>query len=158
MEINTTEEARAQCNIGNKSTSDVVVRIRTQEGRDEWLYCHSHVLVKKTKYFGSDGSRRIRPRGKILDSKIKRRMPNTCHGVRNAIGTLQVAVELGCEDIIVDSTTINDDDSPPFKMDGELWQSLESAFVSNVASVHRGDQAKILTDWLRNQITLGIPT
>ncbi|KAF9612905.1 hypothetical protein IFM89_004321 [Coptis chinensis] len=31
---------------------------------------------------------------------------------------------------LVDSTTINDDDSPPFKMDGELWQSLESAFVS----------------------------
>ncbi|KAF9598107.1 hypothetical protein IFM89_025209 [Coptis chinensis] len=119
-----TEEARAQCNIGNKSTSDVVVRIRTQEGRDEWLYCHSHVLVKKTKYFADRLSENW-PTCKILDSRhcvevycqesqfdhhvsllrllyavSDGSVPNTCHGVRNAIGTLQVAVELGCEDII----------------------------------------------------------
>ncbi|KAF9597037.1 hypothetical protein IFM89_015192 [Coptis chinensis] len=72
MEINTTEEARAQCNIGNKSTSDVVVRIRTQEGRDEWLYCHSHVLVKKTKYFADRLSENW-PTCKILDSRHSRR-------------------------------------------------------------------------------------
>ncbi|KAF9600517.1 hypothetical protein IFM89_009966 [Coptis chinensis] len=122
-----------------------------------------HVSLLRLLYAVSDGS-----------------ITNTCHGVRNAIGTLQVAVELGCEDIIVgwkhrenivkavevqtpdldmletmvkvievaakvleaiayvDSTTINDDDSPPFKMDGELWQSLESAFVSMLLALPSG--------------------
>ncbi|KAF9616801.1 hypothetical protein IFM89_032622 [Coptis chinensis] len=53
---------------------------------------------------------------------------------------------------LVDSTTINDDDSPPFKMDGELWQSLESAFVSMPLCVIIEIKPEILTDWLRNQI------
>jgi hypothetical protein len=38
--------------IGDRATSDVVVRLRTQEGRVEWLYCHSAILAAGSTYFG----------------------------------------------------------------------------------------------------------
>ena len=37
--------------IGDQATSDVVVRLRTPDGRDEWLYCHSAVLAAGSTYF-----------------------------------------------------------------------------------------------------------
>ncbi|KAL5709102.1 hypothetical protein ACHQM5_019825 [Ranunculus cassubicifolius] len=55
---------------------------------------------------------------------------------------------------LVDSVTANDDDeddTPPFKIDGELWQNLESAFVSIVLALPSADQAEILTEWLRDE-------
>lgn len=117
-------ETNASSQIGDRSTSDVVVRLRTQEGRDEWLYCHSNVLVEQCKYFADRLSENW-PTCQILDSRncvevncqesdfdhhvnvlrflyaaTDGTVDDTCHGVRNALGVLQVAVELGCPKII----------------------------------------------------------
>ena len=54
--------------IGDRSTSDVVVRLRTQEGRDEWIYCHSNILVEKSEYFADRLSENW-PTCQILDSR-----------------------------------------------------------------------------------------
>ncbi|OIW05172.1 hypothetical protein TanjilG_19803 [Lupinus angustifolius] len=118
------KEENTTCVIGDRSTSDVVVRLRTQEGRDDWLYCHSEILVKKCKYFADRLSENW-PTCQILDSRncvdvycqeldfdyhvnlirllyvvIDGSVDDLWHGVRNALGILQVAVELGCPQII----------------------------------------------------------
>nr|XP_043639696.1 BTB/POZ domain-containing protein At3g05675 [Erigeron canadensis]XP_043639703.1 BTB/POZ domain-containing protein At3g05675 [Erigeron canadensis]XP_043639711.1 BTB/POZ domain-containing protein At3g05675 [Erigeron canadensis]XP_043639717.1 BTB/POZ domain-containing protein At3g05675 [Erigeron canadensis]XP_043639725.1 BTB/POZ domain-containing protein At3g05675 [Erigeron canadensis] len=110
--------------IGDRSTSDVVARLRTPDGRDEWIYCHSHILVKKSKYFAERLSENW-PTCQILDSRncvevycqehdfdhhitVLRlfylssgfSVSDMWHGVKNALGILQVAVTLGCPDII----------------------------------------------------------
>lgn len=109
--------------IGDRSTSDVVARLRTPDGRDEWIYCHSHILVEKSKYF-ADRLSDTWPTCQILDSRncvevncqehdfdhhitvlrlfysFKSSIPDMCHCVKNALGILQVAVELGCPEII----------------------------------------------------------
>ncbi|MED6111717.1 hypothetical protein PIB30_054895 [Stylosanthes scabra] len=110
--------------IGDRSTSDVVVRLRTQEGRDDWLYCHSEILTKNCKYFADRLSENW-PTCQILDSRncvdvhcqeldfdyyvnlirllyvsIDGSVDDLWHGVRNALGVLQVAVELGCPQIV----------------------------------------------------------
>ncbi|KAK7244797.1 hypothetical protein RIF29_39624 [Crotalaria pallida] len=120
----TNKEENSTCMIGDRSTSDVVVRLRTQEGRDDWLYCHSEVLVKNCKYF-ADRLSESWPTCQILDSRncvdvycqeldfnyhvnlirllyvvIDGSVDDLWHGVRNALGILQVAVELGCPQII----------------------------------------------------------
>ncbi|XP_028077535.1 BTB/POZ domain-containing protein At3g05675 isoform X1 [Camellia sinensis] len=117
-------KTRVPCRIGDRSTSDVVVRLRTQEGRDDWVYCHSHVLTKNSKYFADRLSENW-PTCQILDSRncvevycqetdmdyhisvlrllyatMDGPMTDMCHGVRNALGTLRVANELGCPQII----------------------------------------------------------
>ncbi|KAF8396368.1 hypothetical protein HHK36_017985 [Tetracentron sinense] len=118
------KETRALCKIGDRSTSDVVVRLRTQDVRDEWFYCHSHILIEKSKYFADRLSENW-PTCQILDSRncvevycqesefdhhvttlrlfydiTNSSEPDTWHGVRNALGILRVAVELSCEQII----------------------------------------------------------
>ncbi|XP_076953743.1 BTB/POZ domain-containing protein At3g05675-like [Bidens hawaiensis] len=110
--------------IGDRSTSDVVARLRTPEGRDEWMYCHSHILINKSKYF-ADRLSQSWPTCQILDSRncvevycqehdfdhhitVLRlfyantgcSISETCHGVKNTLGILQVAVNLGCPGII----------------------------------------------------------
>jgi hypothetical protein len=100
------------------------VRLRTQDGRDDWIYCHSHVLIQKSKYFADRLSENW-PTCQILDSRncvevhclesnfdyhvnvlrllyvvIDGSVDDMCHGVRNALGILQVAVELGCPQIV----------------------------------------------------------
>lgn len=45
------KENTALKKIGDRSTSDVIVRLRTSDGRDDWFYCHSEILVKQSKYF-----------------------------------------------------------------------------------------------------------
>ncbi|KAG2683117.1 hypothetical protein I3843_10G017900 [Carya illinoinensis] len=111
--------------IGDRSTSDVVVRLRTQDGRDDWMYCHSHLLIEKSKYFADRLSENW-PTCQILDSRncvevychesdfdyyvnVLRLLyvgvdgldvDEIWHGVRNALGILQVAVELGCPQIV----------------------------------------------------------
>ncbi|KAI3716616.1 hypothetical protein L1987_67610 [Smallanthus sonchifolius] len=110
--------------IGDRSTSDVVARLRTPDGRDEWIYCHSHILIKKSKYF-ADRLSESWPTCQILDSRncvevycqehdfdhhitvlrlfyvtIGCSVTDTCHGVKNTLGILQVAVNLGCPEII----------------------------------------------------------
>ncbi|KAK2655381.1 hypothetical protein Ddye_008433 [Dipteronia dyeriana] len=117
-------ETKAPGRIGDRSTSDVVVRLRTQDGRDEWLYCHSHILVEKCKYFADRLSENW-PTCQILDSRncvevycqesdfdhhvnVLRLLyvatdgpvDDMWHGVRNALGILQVAVKLECPQIV----------------------------------------------------------
>lgn len=110
--------------IGDRSTSDVVVRLRTQDGRDDWIYCHSHMLIEKSKYFADRLSENW-PTCQILDSRncvevychesdfdyhvsvlrlvyvgVDGYLDDMWHGVRNALGILQVSVELGCPQIV----------------------------------------------------------
>ncbi|XP_038684976.1 BTB/POZ domain-containing protein At3g05675 isoform X2 [Tripterygium wilfordii] len=118
--------SKASSKIGDRSTSDVVVRLRTHEGRDDWMYCHSHILVEKSKYFADRLSENW-PTCQILDSRncvevycqesdfdhhvnflrllyvIDGLMDDVWHGVRNALGILHVAVDLGCPQIIIAS-------------------------------------------------------
>lgn len=118
------DESKILHTIGDRSTSDVVVRIRTEEGRDERVYCHSRILVDMSKYFADRLSDKW-PTCQILDSRncvevyceesdfdyhvtvlrlfylmTDGSVSNMWHGVRNAIGILQVAVKLGCPKII----------------------------------------------------------
>ncbi|CAJ2632236.1 unnamed protein product [Trifolium pratense] len=120
----TDKEEKAICVIGDQSTSDVVVRLRTQEGRDDWLYCHSAILVKNCKYFADRLSENW-PTCQILGSRncvdvncqesdfdyhvnlirllyivVDGSVDDLWYGVRNALGILQVAVELGCPIIV----------------------------------------------------------
>ncbi|KAI4300550.1 hypothetical protein L6164_033917 [Bauhinia variegata] len=124
----TGKETKIAYIIGDRSTSDVVVRLRTQDGRDDWLYCHSEILIEKCKYF-ADRLSETWPTCQILDSRncvdvycqesdfdyhvnvirllyvvIDGSVDDLWHGVRNAIGILQVAVELGCPQIITACT------------------------------------------------------
>ncbi|XAR69831.1 hypothetical protein NMG60_11001559 [Bertholletia excelsa] len=115
---------RATCRIGDRSTSDVVVRLRSQEGRDDRVYCHSHILIRNSKYFADRLSENW-PTCQILDSRncvevycqesdldyhvnllrlfyvsMEGSTTDMFHGVRNALGILRVANELGCPRII----------------------------------------------------------
>ncbi|XP_059463230.1 BTB/POZ domain-containing protein At3g05675-like [Corylus avellana] len=117
-------ETRVPGKIGDRSASDVVVRLRTQDGRDDWIYCHSHILIEKSKYFADRLSENW-PTCQVLDSRncvevychepdfdyyvnvvrllyavIDGSMDEMWHGVRNALGILQVAVKLGCPQIV----------------------------------------------------------
>ncbi|KAM0978080.1 hypothetical protein ACFX2I_014007 [Malus domestica] len=117
-------ETSTPSRIGDRSTSDVVVRIRTEDGRDDRLYCHSQILIEKSKYFADRLSENW-PTCQILDSRncvdvycqesefdhhvsvlrlfyiiVDGLVDDLWHGVKNAIGILQVAVKLGCPQII----------------------------------------------------------
>ncbi|KAL5545707.1 hypothetical protein UlMin_005394 [Ulmus minor] len=117
-------ESRTSCRIGDRSTSDVVVRLRTEEGRDDWMYCHSHILIEKCEYFAYKLSDRC-PTCQIIDSRycvdlhcqesdfnyhvnvlrllydvIDGSVDELWHGVKNALGILRVAFELGCPKIV----------------------------------------------------------
>lgn len=117
-------EMQAPSKIGDRSTSDVVVRLRTHDGRDDWLYCHSHVLIEKCKYFAERLSDNW-PTCQIIDSRncvevycqesdfdhhvnvlrllyvaTDGLLNDMWHGVRNALGILRVAVDLGCPLIV----------------------------------------------------------
>ncbi|XP_075491242.1 BTB/POZ domain-containing protein At3g05675 isoform X1 [Primulina tabacum] len=116
-------ESKTPIKIGDRSTSDVVVRIRTQDGRDDWIYSHSEILVSKSKYF-ADRLSDDWPTCQILDSRncvevnceecdfdyhitvlrlfyiTSDMLVTDLCGVKNALGTLRVAVELGCPQIV----------------------------------------------------------
>ncbi|KAJ0980482.1 hypothetical protein J5N97_008737 [Dioscorea zingiberensis] len=110
------EASQLLIRIGDRATSDVVVRLRTPEGRDNWFYCHSEILIEKSKYF-ADRLSEDWPTCQILDSRncvevycqelefnfhvsLLRLLyvpePHTWYGVRNTLGILQVAANLGC--------------------------------------------------------------
>ncbi|WVZ65847.1 hypothetical protein U9M48_015146 [Paspalum notatum var. saurae] len=105
--------------IGDQATSDVVVRLRTPEGRDEWLYCHSAVLAAGSTYF-ADRLSDAWPTCQILGSRycvevycqeldlsshvtalrlLYAAEPCSRFGVRGALGVLQAAVHLGINQI-----------------------------------------------------------
>ncbi|KAK9699223.1 hypothetical protein RND81_08G161100 [Saponaria officinalis] len=110
--------------FGDRTTSDVVVRLRTPEGRDEWLYSHTSILTKKSKYF-ADRLSDTWPTCQILDARScvevhsqdsdfdyhitllrlfyvvsDSLISESEHGVRNALGILRVAIELDCPIIV----------------------------------------------------------
>ncbi|CAN0847552.1 BTB/POZ domain-containing protein At3g05675 [Linum grandiflorum] len=110
--------------IGDRLTSDLVVRLRTDSGRDEWLYRHSAVLVEKCKYF-ADRLSESWPTLQIIDSRncvdilcqdsdidqyvnllrllyvvTDDPLESMPHGVANVLGILQVAVKLGCAQFV----------------------------------------------------------
>ncbi|XP_047052072.1 BTB/POZ domain-containing protein At3g05675-like [Lolium rigidum] len=108
--------ASARPKMGHRATSDVVVRLRTPEGRDEWLYCHSAVLAAGSGYF-ADRLSDAWPTCQILDSRycVEVRCPDldlSSHvnalrllyaaepvsrfGVRGALGVLRAAAHLAC--------------------------------------------------------------
>ncbi|KAM7465938.1 hypothetical protein LguiB_013500 [Lonicera macranthoides] len=110
---------------GDRSTSDVVVRLRTHNGRDDWMYCHSQILIDNSKYFADRLSDNW-PTCQILDSRncvevycdesdfdyhvtvlrlfyvniTKCPLSEMWNGVKNALCILRVAVELGCPQIV----------------------------------------------------------
>lgn len=117
------DETRA-LTFGDRPSSDVVVRLRTQEGRDDWLYCHSEILRARSKYFDDRLSENW-PTMQILDSRqcvevcclesdldhhvntlrlfyvAKNDLSDDVRlGVKNALGILKVAVELSCPLIV----------------------------------------------------------
>ncbi|KAG6401617.1 hypothetical protein SASPL_138481 [Salvia splendens] len=132
--------------IGDRTTSDIVVRIRTQEGRDDWIYCHSHILVDKSKYF-ADRLSDSWPTCQILDSRncievhceesdfdhhivILRLFYFTSDvsvtdigSVKNAVGILRVAIHLVCPQIV--STCVGYLESVP-------WDEYEEEEVLKV--------------------------
>ncbi|XP_009374359.2 BTB/POZ domain-containing protein At3g05675 isoform X2 [Pyrus x bretschneideri] len=87
-------ETSTPSQIGDRSTSDVVVRIRTEDGRDDRLYCHSQILMEKSKYFADRLSENW-PTCQILDSR-------NCVDVycQESEFDHHVAVKLGCPQII----------------------------------------------------------
>lgn len=113
-------EWRNPIRIGDRSTSDVVVRLRTHDGRDDWIYCHSHILTEKSKYFADRLSENW-PTCQILDSRncvevycdesdfdhhvTILRLFYACsatdmwNSVKNSLCILRVAVHLGCPQI-----------------------------------------------------------
>ncbi|XVE64634.1 hypothetical protein DITRI_Ditri07aG0116300 [Diplodiscus trichospermus] len=103
------------CDLGEKSTSDVIIRLRNGEGGPEWLYSHSSILISKSGFFAdqlsnSDSGSCIEiqcsdytydhhvsllkllylPTDSLLDS---------LDSVKSAIGILQLAVAFRCEEI-----------------------------------------------------------
>ncbi|CAH9098940.1 unnamed protein product [Cuscuta epithymum] len=118
------KESKASSRIDDRLTSDVVVRLRTQD-RDHWVYCHSHILVQQSKYF-ADRLSDTWPMCQILDSRncvevqceesdfdhtlhVLRLLylisdssvnADICHGVRTALGILQAAFKLGCPEVV----------------------------------------------------------
>lgn len=110
--------------FNDRPSSDVVVRLRTPEGRDEWLYCHSSILVERSKYF-ADRLSDTWPTCQILDARScvevhcqesdfdynitvlrlfyvvsDSLISESWHGVRNTLGVLRVAIELACPQIV----------------------------------------------------------
>ncbi|XP_058085053.1 BTB/POZ domain-containing protein At3g05675-like [Magnolia sinica] len=108
--------------LGDRATSDVVVRLRNKDGRPEWFYCHSSILSKKSKFF-ADRLSVISSSCQTLDShncievccsgpeydhyvKLLRLFYLSDHlvtdswdSVRTALGVLQAATALCCEEI-----------------------------------------------------------
>ncbi|KAM3277614.1 hypothetical protein ACQJBY_045487 [Aegilops geniculata] len=109
--------AAARPKIGDRATSDVVVRLRTPDsGRDEWLYCHSGVLAAGSGYF-ADRLSDAWPTCQILDSRycvevhcrdadlsshvtalrlLYAADPVSRFGVRGALALLDAAAHLAC--------------------------------------------------------------
>ncbi|CBI34559.3 unnamed protein product, partial [Vitis vinifera] len=107
--------AAKSCTLGDRSTSDITVRLTNREGRPEWFYSHSSILINKSKFFADqlshlDSTACIEihcsdfdydhhvsllrllylPEDSVVDS---------FDSVKTAIGILQVAVALHCEEI-----------------------------------------------------------
>ncbi|KAK1304253.1 BTB/POZ domain-containing protein [Acorus calamus] len=118
------EEAKPleTCEFGDRITSDITVRLINSDRRPEWFYCHSSILKRKSKFFADrlsafssnhpslDAPLCIEIQCSVSDYdhhvKILRLLylPNdsvldSCDSVKSALGVLQVAISLCCEEI-----------------------------------------------------------
>ncbi|XP_022737207.1 BTB/POZ domain-containing protein At3g05675-like [Durio zibethinus] len=103
------------CNLGNKSTSDVILRLRNGEGRPEWFYSHSSILINKSGFFADQLSNpdsgpciEIQCSDSTYDHHVNLlrllylpadSLLDSLGSVKSAIGILQLAVAFHCEDI-----------------------------------------------------------
>nr|XP_024358552.1 BTB/POZ domain-containing protein At3g05675-like [Physcomitrium patens] len=111
------------CKLGERATSDVIVRLRTIHGRDDWIYARSEILCAKSRYFTlrlcdewptydlvdsrycveiicdeSDIEHHVNLL-RMLYSNLEEPVGDMWHSVGNALGTLKVATRLGCDAI-----------------------------------------------------------
>ncbi|OVA14744.1 BTB/POZ [Macleaya cordata] len=102
--------------LGDKSTCDIIVRLRNKEERPEWFHCHSSILRKKSKFF-ADQLCVLKPANCIdvrcsesnYDHHVKLlkllylsadSLVDSWDSVRTTLGVLHVAISLNCEEII----------------------------------------------------------
>lgn len=60
-------------------------------------------------------------------------------------------VKSSVDSVVASDVDDDDEKDQPSKSDPELWQSLESTFVSMILTLPSSDQAEILTEWLENK-------
>ncbi|XWS50137.1 hypothetical protein CRYUN_Cryun12cG0062900 [Craigia yunnanensis] len=103
------------CDLGDKSTSDVILRLRNGEGRPEWFYSHSVILINKSGFFADQLSNpdsgsciEIQCSDYTYDHHVNLlrllylptdSLLDSLDSVKSAIGILQLAVAFHCEDI-----------------------------------------------------------
>lgn len=108
-------KAAKSCKLGDRITSDVSIRLTNREGRPEWFYLHSSVLINKCKFFADrlshlESTACIEIHCSDLDydhhvSLLRLlylpddSVVDSFDSVKTAVGILQVAVALGCEEI-----------------------------------------------------------
>ncbi|KAF9616437.1 hypothetical protein IFM89_029691 [Coptis chinensis] len=102
--------------FGDRSSSDIIVRLRNREGRPEWIYCHSLILKEKSKFFADQLSRLESTNCievqcsesdydhhvkllKLLYVRADHLLLDSWDSIRTALGVLQAAVSLCCEEI-----------------------------------------------------------
>ncbi|KAK4843722.1 hypothetical protein QYF36_011819 [Acer negundo] len=101
--------------LGDQNTSDIIVRLRNVEGRPELFYSHSTILINKSKFFADQLS--CRNPGSCIEIHCSKTnydyhvnllrllylpsdsLLDSLDSVKSALGTLQVAVILDCEEI-----------------------------------------------------------
>lgn len=106
-------------NFGDRTTSDITIRLRNKDGRTEWFYCHSAILRRKSKYFAdwlsdnhpacpnleSNNCIEVHCEGSEYDHYVKllkvlylcdESLLDSWDSVKSAIGVLQAAIALQC--------------------------------------------------------------
>lgn len=103
------------CDLGDRSSSDVSIRLRNGEGRPEWFYSHSSILIKKSGFFADQLSNpdcgpcvEIQCSDHTYDHHVNLlrllclptdSLLDSLDSVKSAVGILQLAVAFRCEDI-----------------------------------------------------------
>lgn len=101
------------CNLGDQSTSDVIVRLRNHEGRTECFYSHSSILATKSRVFADQllSSPKSSPYIEIQCSEFDYNhhikllrlfylpVDSVLDSVKSAIDILHLATAFCCEDI-----------------------------------------------------------
>ncbi|XP_039046687.1 BTB/POZ domain-containing protein At3g05675-like, partial [Hibiscus syriacus] len=103
------------CSFGDKSTSDVILRLINGEGRPEWFCSHSSVLVSKSRFFADQLSHpdfgsctEIQCSDSTYDHHVNLlrllylppdSLLDSLDSVHSAIGVLHLAVSFRCDDV-----------------------------------------------------------